>query len=63
MKKQYTTLGQKFYYPDVLLKTHHPSKQLWVLLSQNAQFFTPFLSRLVPGSKNAYFDQKIDRFR
>ena len=31
IKKQYTTLGQKFYIPIVLTKTDHLSKQSWVL--------------------------------
>ena len=58
MQRQYTTLGPKFYYPNVLSKTHHPSKQLWVLLSENQYLFTLVLSRGVRGSTNQYVDQK-----
>ena len=48
---RYMTLGPKFYRPVVWSISHHPSKQLWVLLSQSLSFFTGNLSRQVPGSR------------
>ena len=55
---RYMTLGQKFYRPVVWSISHHPSKQLWVLLSQNLSFFTGNLSRQVPGSRKFKMSQK-----
>ena len=59
---RYMTLGPKFHRPVVWSISHHPSKQLWVLLSQNISFFTGNLSRQVPGSRKSKMSQtKKDR--
>ena len=55
---RYMTLGPKFYRPVVWSIFHHPSKQFWVLLSQNLSFFKGNLSRQVPCSRKFKMSQK-----